>query len=110
MCTRDRLYVLGVKECDTYLLTDQEVMAMVKQAQQAASQKQPGPDEIKAKASAELDQARTQEIISKMTGRHPTSMVDIATANKENADTAGTSAGKQLDAISLIKQHKATNY
>ena len=106
----DMLYVLGVKECDTYLLTEEEVMAMVKQSQQTASQKQPSPDEIKAKAQASLDTARTQEIMAKIQGQHPEAVRSLADANKLNADTAGTSAGKQLDAISLIKQHKATNY
>ena len=89
---------------------EEEVMTMVKQAQQAASQKQPGPDEVKAKAQAELDNARTQEIMSKIQGQHPDSARAMAQANKDNADVAGTSAGKQLDAIALIKQHKATNY
>ena len=106
----DMLYVLGVKECDTYLLTEQEVMAMVQQAHQASSQKQPSADEVKAKAQAGLDQARTQEIMAKIQGQHPDAVRSLADANKLNADTAGTSAGKQLDAISLIKQHKATNY
>jgi hypothetical protein len=117
----DMMYVLGVKDANTYLLTEDEVMAMVKQAQQAATQKQPTPDELKTKAAADLDQARTKEIMSKIQGGHPeiTSQIakinsqttlDQANANKINSDVAGTSAGKQLDAISLIKQHKATNY
>jgi hypothetical protein len=96
------------------LLTEEEVMAMVKQTQQAASQKQPSPDELKTKAETELDQAKTQEIIAKISGQHPAlasqMAKDQATANKINADVAGTSADRQLEAISLIKQHKATNY
>jgi len=113
----DMMYTLGVKQADTYLLTEEEVMAMVKQVQQAASQKQPSPEEIKAqaqagqaKAQADLDNARTQEIMSKIQGQHPDSAKVLAQANKDNADVSGTSAGKQLDAIALMKQHKATNY
>jgi hypothetical protein len=106
----DMMYVLGVKDADTYLLTEEEVMKMVEQAQQAASQKQPSPEEVKAKAQADLDTARTQEIMAKIQGQHPDATRALAEANKTNADTAGTSAGKQLDAIALIKQHKATNY
>jgi len=106
----DMMYVLGVKECDTYLPTEDEVMKMVQQAQQAASQKQPSPQEEQMKANAALDQARTQEIMAKIQGQTPEAKLAIANANKANADTAGTSAGKQLDAVSLIKQHKATNY
>ena len=106
----DMMYVLGVKDADTYLYTEEEVMAMVQQAQQAASQKQPSPEEVAKKAQAELDQARTQEIMAKIAGKTPESAVQFARANKDNADVAGTSADRQLEAIALIKQHKATNY
>jgi hypothetical protein len=106
----DMLYVLNVKECDTYLPTEEEVMSMYKQAQAAAAQKQPGPEEIKIKAQADLDNARTQEIMAKIAGKTPEGQLAAAHANKINSDTAGTSAGKQLDAISLVSQHKATNY
>lgn len=106
----DMMYTLGVKQADTYLLTEEEVMALAKQSQQAASQKQPSPDDLKTKAQTELDQAKTQEIIAKISGQHPTTAKDLATANKENADVAGTSADRQLEAIALMKQHKATNY
>ena len=106
----DMMYVLGVKDADTYLYTEEEVMAMVQQAQQAASQKQPSPEEVAKKAQAELDQARTQEIMAKIAGKTPESAVHLARANKDNADVAGTSADRQLEAIALIKQHKATNY
>jgi hypothetical protein len=85
-------------------------MAMVKQSQEAAKGKQPSPEDMKDKAQAELDNARTQEIMSKIQGQHPDSLKSLATANKENADTAGTSADRQLEAIALVKQHKATNY
>ena len=106
----DMMYVLGVKDADTYLPTEEEVMAMVKQAQQAAAQKQPDPADIAKQAQAQLDQARTQEIMAKIQGRTPESAVHLARANKDNADVAGTSADRQLEAIALIKQHKATNY
>jgi hypothetical protein len=106
----DMMYTLGVKDADTYLLTEEEVMAMVKQAQQAASQKQPSPDEVKAQAQAELDKAKTQEILAKMQGQSPSAQKDLAMANKANSDTAGTSADRQLEAHALMQQHKATNY
>jgi hypothetical protein len=110
----DMMYVLGVKDADTYLLTEDEVMKMVAQAQQMAGQKQPTPDELKIRAQTELDQAKTQEIISKISGTNPAlagqMAKDQAAANKINSDVAGTSADRQLEAISLVKQHKATNY
>jgi hypothetical protein len=106
----DMMYVLNVKECDVYLPTEKEVMKMVQQAQQAASQKQPSPQEEQMKANAALDQARTQEIMAKIQGQTPDAKLSLSHANKIDADTAGTSAGKQLDAVALVKQHKATNY
>ena len=39
----DMLYVLGVKDCDSYLPTEEEVMDMVKQATEAMKNKQPTP-------------------------------------------------------------------
>jgi len=85
----DMLYVLGVKDCDTYLPTDEEVQEMVKQAQQAAATKQPSADDQKKMASAQLDAARAQQI---------------------QADVAGNTAAQQLEAYSLIKEHKARAY
>ena len=88
----DMLYVLGIKDCDVYLPTEQEVMQMAQQAQQKAQQAQqsaqqnPSPDDQKKIAGARLDQARTQEIM---------------------ADVTGSDAKRQLEAISLVGQHKA---
>ena len=83
------LYVLGVKDCDVYLPTAEEVMAMVKQSQEAAKNKQPSPDDQKKMASAQLDQVRAQEI---------------------QAEVAGNTASKQLEGYALIKEHKARAY
>lgn len=85
----DMLYVLGIKDADAYLPTEDEVMEMVQQAQQAASQKQPSPDDQKKMADAELAKAKTQEII---------------------ANVQGTAADKQLEAIALIGEDKAVRY
>ena len=117
----DMMYILGVKDANTYLLTEEEVMKMVEQSQQAASQQQPSPEDKKDIAQAELDGARTQEILAKISGQHPAMMgqmakqdsqiaKDQAIANKTNADVAGTSADRQLEAIALMTQNKATNY
>jgi hypothetical protein len=113
----DMLYVLGVKDCDVYLPTEQEVLAMVKQASEAASQKQPSPEELKIKAQTNLDTAKAQEIISKIQGQHPDAMKtmsdvrkNMASAEKSTADTNGTSAERQLEAWSLTRENKATNY
>jgi len=106
----EMLYNLGVKEVDAYLPTEQEVMQMVQQAQQAQQQKGPDPATQSLQAKTALDNARAQEIMANVAGKSPQAQVDLATANKHNADVSGTSAGKQLDAVALTRQHKATNY
>ena len=85
----DILYTLGIKDANTYLATEQEVMEMVQRAQQAAQGKQPSPDDQKKMADAELAKAKTQEII---------------------ANVQGTAADKQLEAISLVGENKAVRY
>jgi hypothetical protein len=106
----DMLYVLGVKDADTYLPTDQEVMEMVKQAQEAAKNKQPTPEEQKQTASAQLDQARAQEIQANMAGKSPEGQLDITKAQQIQAEVAGNTASAQLEGYALIKEHKARAY
>jgi hypothetical protein len=68
----DSLYVLGVKDCNVYLPTDQEVMAMIQQAQQASAQKQPDPtvqaDMAATMAKAQLDQVKAAQIQAEIHG------------------------------------------
>lgn len=85
----DMLYVLGVKDCDVYLPTEDEVAEMIEASKQAQAQRQPSADDQKKMADAELAKARTQEII---------------------ANVQGTAADKQLEAISLIGENKAVRY
>ena len=91
----DTLYTLGVKEADTYLVTIDEVTEMAKQAQQRAqaaqqaAQQNPSADDKKKLAGAQLDQARTQEII---------------------ADINGNDAKRQLEGYALVGEHKARAY
>ena len=70
------LYTLGIKDCNSYLPTDDEVLKMIQQAQEAAKSKQPSPTEQKDIAEAQYKDAKTKEVLS-------------------NID--GTSAEKQLD-------------
>jgi len=85
----DTLYVLGVKDADTYLPTEDEVMEMIQQAQEAGKNKQPSPDDQRKLASANLDNVRAQEII---------------------ANAKGETAEKQLEAFSLVEEGKARAY
>jgi hypothetical protein len=82
----DSLYVLGVKDCDVYLPTDDEVKQMIRQSQQAAAQaaQQPNPDAQKKMADAQLATAKAKEI---------------------EAGIQGTDATKQLDYMSMAAGH-----
>ena len=85
----DMLYVLGVKDCDTYLPSEEEVMEMVTQAQQAAKTKQPTPDEQKKTADAQLAQAKAKQIMDEIDGN---------------------TASQQLEGYALLAEHKARAY
>ena len=87
------LYVLGVKECDSYLPTEEEVMDMVKQATEAMKNKQPTP----------MEQADLAEKQSK-------AKLDNARADQITAEVSGNTASSQLEGYALIADHKARAY
>jgi len=89
----DMLYVLGVKECDSYLPTEEEVMDMVKQATEAMKNKQPTP----------MEQADLAEKQSK-------AKLDNARADQITAEVSGNTASSQLEGYALIADHKARAY
>ena len=64
----DTLYVLGVKDIDTYLPTDDEVLKMIEQGQKAAAGKEPTPAEKKDLSTAELNAAKTKEVLASIDG------------------------------------------
>jgi hypothetical protein len=72
----DTLYVLGVKDCDTYLPTEEEVVAMIKQAQEANSKKESTPAEKKDLSTAELNAARATQIKAQISGQDAESQLD----------------------------------
>ena len=86
----DMLYVLGVKQADIYLPTEDEVMEMAKQAKAASAQQQPSPMDA---ADIAAKQARAA--------------VDQARAGQIQADVNGNDAKRQLEGFSLVKEHKA---
>jgi hypothetical protein len=67
----DTLYTLSVKDCDAYLPTDEEVVKMIKQAQEAGKNKQPSPEDQQKLASAGLDAAKTKQVMSEIEGTDP---------------------------------------
>jgi len=95
----DTLYTLGVKDCDVYLPTEEEVMQMVKQAMAA----QPQPDPKAAQAAMAASMADTASKAAK-------AKLDNARADQINADVQGNTAERQLEGYSLIAEHKAKSY
>ena len=85
----DMLYVLGVKDCNAYLPSEDEVMEMVKGAQEAKKTAEPSPDDKAKIAKAHLDDVR---------------------ANQIEAEVAGNTAASQLEGYALIEEHKAKSY
>jgi len=85
----DTLYVLGVKDADTYLPSDQEVQQMIQSAAEAAKNREPSPDDKKKLSSAHLDDVR---------------------ANQIEAEVAGNTAASQLEGYALVKEGKARSY
>jgi hypothetical protein len=64
----DSLYVLGIKNADNYLPTDEEVMEMIKQGEETIKNKKPSPDDQYKVSQAELNKAKIKEITAEMDG------------------------------------------
>ena len=73
----DTLYVLGVKDCDIYLPTEDEVKQMIMQGKQAMAQKQPTPQEQKDISAAQLNQMKAKEVQAKISGQDASSQLDF---------------------------------
>ena len=73
----DTLYVLGVKDCDTYLPSDDEIVTMIEQGQQAAKTREPSPEDKKRLADAGLAAAKTEQIKAEMQGTDAESQLDF---------------------------------
>ena len=73
----DTLYILGVKDADSYLPSDDEVMAMIKQAAEAAKNKQPSPEDQARLAKAQLDKTRSEQIQHEVGGTDAQSQLDF---------------------------------
>lgn len=72
----DTLYVLGVKDCDTYLPSDDEVRTMIEQGQAAAKQKEPSPTDKKDLSVAALNTVKAEQIQAEMAGTDSESQLD----------------------------------
>jgi hypothetical protein len=73
----DTLYVLGVKDSNTYLPTDEEVMAMITAGEEAQKNKQPSATDQKDISAAKLNDARAQQIAAEVAGEDAESQLDF---------------------------------
>ena len=67
----DTLYQLGVKDCDTYLPSDEEVRVMIDQAQKAAETREPSPADKKDLSVAALNAVKAEQITAETQGLDP---------------------------------------
>jgi hypothetical protein len=67
----ETLYILGVKNADTYLPSDEEVREMIAQGEKAAQSREPSPTDKKDLSVAELNTAKTQQIQAEVSGQDP---------------------------------------
>ena len=72
----DTLYVLGVKDANIYLPSDEEVQGMIAAGAEAQKNKQPSPEDKQKLSSAALDDARAIQIKAEMEGTDAESQLD----------------------------------
>jgi hypothetical protein len=73
----DTLYVLGVKDCDTYLPNDEEVMAMIEAGKQAAESREPSPEDKQKLSVANLNDIKAKQIQMEVEGIDAESQLDF---------------------------------
>lgn len=73
----DTLYVLGIKDADSYLPSDEEVVAMIEQAQERAKQREPSPEDKKNLSSAQLNAVKAQQIAAEVAGEDIDSQLNL---------------------------------
>jgi len=73
----DTLYVLGVKDCNTYLPSDDEVAGLVEKAQQAMQGKEPSPDDKQKLSVANLNDVKAKQIQMEVAGEDAETQLDF---------------------------------
>lgn len=73
----DTLYVLGVKDCNTYLPSDDEVAQMVEQGKQAAANREPSPEDKQKLSVANLNDIKARQIEMEVAGEDAESQLDF---------------------------------
>ena len=78
------MYVLGVKDSDTYLPSDDEVKQMINQGQMAAKNKEPSPSDKKDLSMAALNDAKTQQVQAETVGNNAKSQLEYMSMAQGN--------------------------
>jgi hypothetical protein len=73
----DTLYVLGVKDADSYLPSDEEVMAMIEASAEAAKSREPSPEDKQKLSVANLNDVRAKQIQMEVAGEDAESQLDF---------------------------------
>ena len=73
----DTLYVLGVKDADSYLPSDEEVEQMISQGAETMKNKEPSPKDKKDLSSANLDDVKAKQIQMEVAGEDAESQLDF---------------------------------
>jgi hypothetical protein len=73
----DTLYVLGVKDANTYLPSDDEVAQMVEQGKAAMSNREPSPEDKQKLSVANLNDTKAKQIQMELTGEDAESQLDF---------------------------------
>jgi len=73
----DTLYVLGVKDANSYLPTDDEVKGMIESGQKAQEGKQPTPDDKQKLSIANLNDVKAKQIEAEVAGQDAESQLDF---------------------------------
>ena len=73
----DTLYVLGVKDCDSYLPSDNEVAEMIKAGQEASKSKEPSADDKQKLSAANLNDVKARQIEMEVAGTDAESQLDF---------------------------------
>jgi hypothetical protein len=73
----DTLYVLGVKDANTYLPSDDEVAAIIEQGKQAQANKEPSPEDKQKLSMANLNDVKAKQIQMEVAGEDAETQLDF---------------------------------
>jgi hypothetical protein len=73
----DTLYVLGVKDCNTYLPSDDEVAQMIEQGKAAQQNREPSPEDKQKLSVANLNDVRAKQIQMEVAGEDAETQLDF---------------------------------